>query len=88
MIQGINREYISQAINELVRVFAIKEDVEYDNLYQFCDLPPIAVPPINSKLDSLSPLERVVYNQASYKVGCDYTPVSIVQSIPSLLLAS
>ena len=52
------------------------------------DLPPIAVPPVRSKHHSLSPQEQVVGNRASYVVGCDYTPVSIVQSRLSLLSAS
>jgi len=51
------------------------------------DLPPIAIPPVRSKLQSFSPLEQVVDNQASYAVGCDYTPASTVRSRFSLLSA-
>ena len=52
------------------------------------DLPPIAIPPVRSKCHSLSPQEQVVGNRASYVVGCDYTPASIVQSRLSLLSVS
>ena len=44
------------------------------------DLPPITVPPVRSKLHLILPLWQEVDNQASYEVGCDYTPASIVQS--------
>ena len=66
-------------------------DDEYDGMSVAVGdiaLPPIAIPPVKSKLHSLLPQEQVVGNRASYVVGCDYTPVSIVQSRLSLLSVS
>ncbi|MFC1900652.1 hypothetical protein ACFLYN_03560 [Chloroflexota bacterium] len=35
-MQGINKEYISQAIDELTDLLGIKEDIFFDHLYQQC----------------------------------------------------
>jgi len=97
IVVGVTHPQVLQNEGETYRLslewLAQEKDVEgqvifynsFISLEKLVGLPPIAIPPFRSKLQSFSPLEREAGNRASYEVGCDYTPASTVQSRPSLL---